>query len=422
MSDSPLLIAQMILNKTCVLVTSTFVLALAPGFRSGRSRLSFRDRGTALLVFLALGLVEELTVRQMVFNQRIVAVCAAGLLSGPAVGLVVAGFVTWLAVAYDDYPFPMIGISTLAAGLFGGWLRLRRPGTAANPLTGFCLAAAVTLLRDGLIYFWGLLSHTTPMTLGHLAVAPFIQGLGTMLVLAVMAQVRDHDEQVRAKASAEVRVLQARMNPHFLFNALNSLAALATTAPREIPHAAGRLRHFLRASFEQQDRTFVPIAEELAVVRAYLDIEILRFGKRLKVEEAIDPATTDTVVPPFCLQPLVENAVQHGIQSSSNAGQLRVAVRAVEQWLEMSVSDDGKGVPASNVQKVFFEERPKAHGLVLLRRRLHGLFGHAFSFTVASEIGRGTTVTLRIPMQPPYEVVGRSLEHLIVETAELAHS
>lgn len=243
-----------------------------------------------------------------------------------------------------------------------------------------------------------------------------------MLVLAVMAQVRDHDEQVRAKASAEVRVLQARMNPHFLFNALNSLAALATTAPREIPHAAGRLRHFLRASFEQQDRTFVPIAEELAVVRAYLDIEILRFGKRLKVEEAIDPATTDTVVPPFCLQPLVENAVQHGIQSSSNAGQLRVAVRAVEQWLEMSVSDDGKGVPASNVQKVFFEERPKAHGLVLLRRRLHGLFGHAFSFTVASEIGRGTTVTLRIPMQPPYEVVGRSLEHLIVETAELAHS
>jgi two-component system sensor histidine kinase LytS len=411
---------QMILNKTCVLVTSTFVLTLAPGFRSGRSRLSFRDRGTALLVFLTLGLVEELTVRQMVFNQRIVAVCAAGLLSGPAVGLVVAGFVTWLAVAYDGYPFPMIGIPTLAAGLVGGWLRVRRPGTAANPLTGFCLAAVVTLLRDGLIYLWGLLSHTTPITLGHLTVAPLIQGLGTMLVLAVMAQVRDHDEQVRAKASAEVRVLQARMNPHFLFNALNSLAALATTAPRQIPHAAGRLRHFLRASFDQQDRPLVRIAEELTVVRAYLDIEILRFGKRLKVEEVIDPATTDAVVPPFSLQPLVENAVQHGIQSSSNTGQVRVAVRAVEQWLEMSVTDDGKGVPASDVQKVFFEERPKAHGLVLLRRRLHGLFGDAFSFTVASEIGCGTTVTLRIPIRPPYEVVGRSLEHLIHEKSAAA--
>lgn len=418
MSDSRLLIMQMILNKTCVLVTSTFVLLLAPGFRSGRSRLSFRDRGTALLVFLTLALVEELTVRQMVFNQRIVAVCAAGLLSGPVVGFVVAGFVTWLAVAYDGYPFPMIGIPTLAAGLVGGWLRVRRTGTAANPLTGFCLAAVVTLLRDGLIYFWGLLSHTTPITLEHLAVAPLIQGLGTMLVLAVMAQVRDHDEQVRAKASAEVRVLQARMNPHFLFNALNSLAALATTAPREIPRAAGRLRLFLRASFDQQDRLLVPIVEELMVVRAYLDIEILRFGKRLKVEEVIDPATANTVVPPFSLQPLVENAVEHGIQSSSNAGQVRVAVRAVEQWLEMSVTDDGKGVPASNVQKVFFEERPKAQGLVLLRRRLHSLFDHSFSFTVASEIGCGTTVTLRIPMQPPYEVVGRSLEHLIVETAE----
>jgi two-component system sensor histidine kinase LytS len=241
-----------------------------------------------------------------------------------------------------------------------------------------------------------------------------------MLVLAVMAQVRDHDEQVRAKASAEVRVLQARMNPHFLFNALNSLAALATTAPRQIPHAAGRLRHFLRASFDQQDRPLVRIAEELTVVRAYLDIEILRFGKRLKVEEVIDPATTDAVVPPFSLQPLVENAVQHGIQSSSNTGQVRVTVRAVEQWLEMSVTDDGKGVPASDVQKVFFEERPKAHGLVLLRRRLHGLFGDAFSFTVASEIGCGTTVTLRIPIRPPYEVVGRSLEHLIHEKSAAA--
>lgn len=159
MSDSRILIAQMILNKTCVLVTSAFVLTLAPGFRSGRSRLSFRDREAALLVFLALGLVEELTVRQTVFDQRIVAVCAAGLLSGPTVGLVVAGFVTWLAVAYDGYPFPMVGISTLAAALIGGRLRVRRPGAAPNPLTGFCLAAVVTLLRDGLTIFgaWSLI-------------------------------------------------------------------------------------------------------------------------------------------------------------------------------------------------------------------------------------------------------------------------
>ncbi len=85
------------------------------------------------------------------------------------------------------------------------------------------------------------------------------------------------------------------MNPHFLFNALNALAALATVAPREIPRAAGRLRHFLRASFDQHERVLVPLREELAVVHAYLDIESLRLGTRLKVEEMIDPGLSGSL-------------------------------------------------------------------------------------------------------------------------------
>ena len=93
-----------------------------------------------------------------------------------------------------------------------------------------------------------------------------------------MALVRNRDEQTQAAASAEVRALQSRMNPHFLFNALNTLAALARISPREIPRATGRLRHFLRASFDQHERELVPLGEELAVVRAYLDIESLQLG------------------------------------------------------------------------------------------------------------------------------------------------
>ena len=422
MSDAPVLVTQ-IISKICVLATAAFVLTLGPAFRSDRSRLSFRDRGAALLVFLALGLVEEVTVRQTVcFNQRIVAACASGLLAGPIVGLTVAGFVTWLAVAYDGYPFPSIGVSMLLAGLVGGWLHLRRPALASNPLTGFSLTFLVTLVRDGLLVGSAFFSHATPIPLGDLLLAPVLQGLGTMLVLAVMAQVREHDEQVRATASAEVRALQARMNPHFLFNALNSLAALATISPREVPAAAGRLRHFLRASFDQQDRTLVPFAEELAVVRAYLDIEALRFGNRLKVEQSIDPAAIDTVIPPFSLQPLVENAVRHGIQSLAGAGRLKLVVRPVESWLEMSVTDDGKGVPAGEIEKVFFNERRGAHALLLLRRRLHALFGNSFSFGISSDVGRGTTVTVRLPLQPPFEVVGRSLEQFVTEDGELAPS
>jgi LytS/YehU family sensor histidine kinase len=97
------------------------------------------------------------------------------------------------------------------------------------------------------------------------------------------------------------------------------------------------------------------------------------------------------------VQPLVENAVQHGLQSSSGAGRLRVAVRPAGRWLEMSVSDDGQGVPSGEVEQIFFAERPQVHALVLLRRRLQGLFGRSFRLEVYSDVGQGTTVTLRIP-------------------------
>jgi len=230
----------------------------------------------------------------------------------------------------------------------------------------------------------------------------------TLVILAVIEHVRDHDKQTRAAAAAEVRALQARMNPHFLGNALNAIAALSTVAPRQVPRATGRLRQFLRASFDQQERMLVPLEEELALVSAYLDIEALRFGSRLKVERAIDPCLLKVLIPPFSLQPLVENAVQHGLHSSPRAGRVRLLVRPVGGWLELSVSDDGQGVSPTEVEKVFFAERPRVHALVLLRRRLQGLFGRSFQLEVRSEVGQGTAVTLRIPLG--FEGVNTSLE------------
>ena len=408
-------------NDMCVLVTAAYVLTFVPGLRlQDRSLLSMRDRGTALLVFLVLGLVEEASVsRSGWLNERIVAVCGAGLLAGPWVGLAVSVFVTCLAVRFDGLPLASIGISMLCGGLAGGWLNQWRPKLAQHPLMGFCLTLVVSFLRSSLIFFFAPNVQALHI-FGQTGMAAVLQGLGTALILAIVAHVRAHDEQTRAAVSAEVRALQARMNPHFLFNALNALAALATFAPREIPRATGRLRQFLRASFDQHERALVPLEEELAVVRAYLDIESLRLGNRLKVEEAIDAGLSEVLTPPFSLQPLVENAVQHGLQSSATAGQLRLAVRLAGEWLEMSVSDDGQGVPSKEVEQVFFAERPRVHALSLLRRRLQTLFGRSYRLEVCSEVGQGTTVTVRIPLRPRFEVVGRSLESVTANPRRLA--
>jgi two-component system sensor histidine kinase LytS len=250
--------------------------------------------------------------------------------------------------------------------------------------------------------------------------APVLQGLGTALILAIVEQVRDRDAQTRAAALAEVRALQARMNPHFLFNALNVLAALSRVAPRQVPQATGQLRQFLRASFDQQERLLVPLEEELAVVRAYLDIESLRLGDRLKVEQTIDPGLSKVLMPPFSFQPLVENAVQHGLHSSPRAGRLQLMVRPMGEWLEMSVRDDGQGVPSTEVEQLFFAERPRVHALMLLRRRLQGLFGRSFQLEVRSEIGEGTTVTMRIPLRKPFGVRPESPRIITSNLRELA--
>jgi two-component system, LytTR family, sensor kinase len=422
MIDFGVLAMDTILNEVCVLVTAAFALTLVPGFRrQERSLLSGRDQGTALLVFLVLGLVEEVTVSHAGWlNERIVAVCAAGLVAGPWVGLVVGVFVTWLAVAHHGLPLGSIATSMLCGGLVGGLLYRWRLRLAQHPVTGFCLTLGVSLLRNGLIFFLAPHSPATLQRIEQIGMAPVLQGLGTALILAIVEQVRDRDEQTRAVALAEARTLQARMNPHFLFNALNALAALATVAPREVPRATGRLRQFLRASFDQQERLLVPLEEELAVVRAYLDIESLRLGDRLKVEQTIDPGLSKVLMPPFSFQPLVENAVQHGLYSSARAGRLQLVVRPTGGWLEMSVSDDGQGVASTEIEHLFFAERAQVHALVLLRRRLRGLFGHSFQLEVRSEIGEGTTVTMRIPMPKRFGVGLESPRPISSELRELA--
>lgn len=413
---------EVILSKVCVLVTAAFLLTLVPGFRRpDRSLLSVRDRGTALLVFLLLGFLEEAVVRETGwFNQRIVAVSAAGLLAGPVVGLIVGSVVTWLAVVYDGLPLATIGVSMLAGGLAGGLIQRWRPRIAQNPWAGFFLTLAVSWFRDGLLLIFAPSTILAAHAWHQLGVAPFIQGLGTALILAIVAQARRRDDQARAVASAEVRAMQARMNPHFLFNALNALAGLATVAPREVPRAVGRLRKFLRASFDQPEQALVPLEEELGVVRAYLDIETLRLGNRLRLKNTIQPGLSCALVPPFSLQPIVENAVQHGLHSTPHAGRLSIVIGAVGQYLELSVSDDGRGVPPADVEKVFFGNRSEVHAMALLRRRLQGLYHNAFRLEVRSELEHGTTVTMRIPLRKGAGVPSKSGDDTVPDFYHLA--
>jgi LytS/YehU family sensor histidine kinase len=391
---------ECIFAKICFLISSGVVLNLLPRFgRAGASLLAVRDRWSALILFLLLGFVEDYAVRDTSWlNHRIVAVTAASLLAGVGVGVVVRLFVVWLAISYDPREMSTVAIVISSGVLFGGLIHRWRPKLAERPLTGFCLAASVSFLRD----IWILLyapSETTAPTLGHLFLAPVLQGLGTALTLAMVAKAREQDDQHRAVARAEVRALQARLNPRFLGDALNSLARFATAESQKIPYAVGQLRCFLRASFDQHDRPFVRLEEELSVVSAYLEIESMRWPGQLEVVQKVDARGLQSLIPPFALQGLVENAVVHGRPRAPQVCRVQITISAKHEHLEMTVTDNGTGVPETQVEQVFFPERSQLGRLILLRRQLDQLFGKSFKLEIHSEIGAGTRAALSIPLQ-----------------------
>ncbi len=334
-------------ERACVLVTLTFILAQTGSFIRPRRQIRPRAQVAAILIFLVMAFTEEfIAQRHTPMNARIIAACAAGLLGGPAAGAAVGLGSALLAYALQPIPLPGFGLAMLAGGLAGGVVERRRPAWARRPATGLALGISASLLRYALASGFSapFRVNRPPLSLGMEVLTALINGAGVALVLQVVAQVRARENSARAAAMAEVRALQARMSPHFLFNALNTIAALSAIDPRAVPGATSRLARFLRGSLEQHDRVTVPLREELEVVAAYLDVESLRMGGRLGVEQCVEAGLLEAQIPPFLVQPLVENAVLHGIQPRDEGGRVRLEARAEGRWLQITVADTGVGL------------------------------------------------------------------------------
>jgi two-component system sensor histidine kinase AlgZ len=183
------------------------------------------------------------------------------------------------------------------------------------------------------------------------------------MVLAVEVSRRAEQQSLEMAVlarDAEIKALKAQVHPHFLFNSLNSISALTTSDPAQAREMCILLAEFFRRSLSLGDRPSVSLEEELAVARTYLAIEGLRLGRRLKVEEAIDEACKSCLLPPLLLQPLVENAIRHGIATLVEGGVLRVEARTDGHTLRLRVENPfdpdspvrpGVGLGLANVHK-----------------------------------------------------------------------
>jgi signal transduction histidine kinase len=206
-------------------------------------------------------------------------------------------------------------------------------------------------------------------------------------------RMQSREQELRELAvAAQLTALRAQINPHFFFNSLNSIAQLIQTDPDKAEACVERLAEIFRYLLGRAEAEFVPLADELQVAEAYLDIERARFGEDLVVKEEIDERARAVLMPGLMLQPLVENAVRHGISRKIGGGSVLIRAAVDADSLQLTVSDTGVGIPAGDA---IFE---RGVGLRSVRDRLVKLYGAAYAPAIETADGEGTTVTLRIPM------------------------
>ena len=208
------------------------------------------------------------------------------------------------------------------------------------------------------------------------------------------------DRKIKAleleKLLAESRfdTLRTRLHPHVLFNALNAISAHVETDPRQARWILEQFGSMLRLSLEHDREPEIPLERELAYVECYLDLQKVRFEDRFEVITKVDPDVLDAYVPTFILQPLVENALRHGVLTRSSPGQILIEANREDGSLRLSVRDDGPGLPEN-----WDAADNSGVGLNNTRERLHRLYGKDQSLDIAAAPGSGVHVALTLPFR-----------------------
>lgn len=232
----------------------------------------------------------------------------------------------------------------------------------------------------------------------HLSILIYLGVVGIKSAYSYYQKYRErelHSSQLEARlAQSRLQVLKMQLHPHFLFNTLNAISELIHKDPESADRMLTDLSDLLRLSFENLEVQEIPLKQELEFLEKYLEIEQMRFHDRLTVDMRISPDTLDASVPNMILQPLVENAIKHGIAPRSSGGRIDINALRSNGHLEISVHDDGLGVPFGDVENL-----PEGVGLSNTRRRLKHLYGDQHKFDLTTRADGGVGVKLELPFR-----------------------
>jgi two-component system, LytTR family, sensor kinase len=271
----------------------------------------------------------------------------------------------------------------LAYGL-GSLLQLELP-----PLAGPVDMLVAGLTSSSILVYWIIVGVSTALDYQRHAADRKIKAL----------------ELEKLLAESRFDTLRTRLHPHVLFNALNAISAHVETDPRQARWILEQFGSMLRLSLEHDREPEIPLERELAYVECYLDLQKVRFEDRFEVITKVDPDVLDAYVPTFILQPLVENALRHGVLTRSTMGQILIEAKREDGSLRLSVRDDGPGLPEN-----WDAADNSGVGLTNTRERLHRLYGKNQSLDIAAAPGAGVHVALNLPFRKTRGLRGSSTE------------
>ena len=386
----------------------------------------------SLIIFIAVPYLLGVWVRQSVKNflaadEAFEAILLMGVLGGPTAGAVGAVLVSLPALVHGEYatlPF------NLAVGLIAGVLRDaatdREEIWSFSPFIDLSIYRWIRkMLRHPQIdwqtsFFWVIvLLQMARVEVGRRAhgeifyvdAAPWLPLIAmyatTVATVAIPLKIWNAarvqlklEEHERLLLQARMEALQSQINPHFLFNTLNSISSLVRVEPDTARLLIVKLANILRRLLRQTE-AFLTLREELEFVDDYLDIEVVRFGpEKLRVVKEIEPGSLNSMVPSMLLQPLVENSIKHGLSSKIDGGSIYLRSQISNEHVTIEVEDDGVGM--ASVQLL---ERPTGLGeggigMANVAERLKVLYGDTARMTIDSRNGTGTLVRLRLPVLP----------------------
>jgi two-component system LytT family sensor kinase len=427
LSAEQFLLTTLIVKLAVIAVLATMLAR----YHRFRHILIFERRGwlDRLVFTLALGipLMAGVTAR-LLLNYRaadlsLEGAFLAGLIAGPYAGALVGVLVGIpAAIAGEIIALPF----AVGCGFAGGGLREACPKETIwefTPLVFIDLPKHLWRLVRKLGFSWQVWLLLAPVALELLrqtlgarfgASRLFYPGaeLGTpspsMMLLIVLATVLavatpikiwnsariEHrlQEQEKLLLAAKIEALKSQINPHFLFNTLASVSSLIRSEPETARTLIQKLSALLRRLLRSQEH-FVTLREEIEAIDEYLDIEVVRFGPKLRVRKDIAPDTLDLVVPSMILQPLVENSIKHGFSRKVGAGTIVIRSWREQSRVMIEIEDDGMGFLLERL------EQPMGSGIGLanVRERLRVIYGTTYHLVLASEPGKGTRARIEIP-------------------------